>query len=64
MKTQELRQLTLIELGIKEREFLQEEFKLRFGHATGQLAKTHRLKELRRIIARIKTIMREKEGAS
>ncbi len=64
MKSEELRQLTAVELGIKERDFLQEEFKLRFRHATGQLAKTHRLRELRKIIARIKTIMREKGGAS
>ncbi len=64
MKMEEIRQLTVVELGIKEREFLQEEFKLRFGHATGQLAKTHRLKEIRRNIARVKTVMREKGGAS
>lgn len=64
MKSEELRQLTVGELEVKQREFLQEEFKTRFKHATGQLAKTHRLKELKRTIARIKTIIREKGGSS
>jgi len=64
MKARELRQLSLGELEIKEREFLQEEFKLRFQHATGQLSKSSRLKQLRKDIARVKTIMKEKEGSS
>jgi len=64
MKARELRQLSLGELEIKEREFRQEEFKLRFQHATGQLSKPSRLKQLRKDIARVKTIMKEKEGSS
>lgn len=63
MKARELRQMSVPELQAKEQEFRDEEFKLRFKHATGQLDKTSRLKELRRDIARVKTIIRQKEGS-
>ena len=61
MKSRELRDLSGDELAAKEKEFREEEFNLRFKHATGQLEKTARLRKLRRDIARVKTIMREKE---
>jgi len=61
MKPRELRDLSVEELAAKEKEFREEEFKLRFKHATGQLEKTDRLTRLRREIARVKTIIREKE---
>jgi large subunit ribosomal protein L29 len=63
MKPRELRDLSVEELGNKEKEFHEEEFKLRFKKAVGQLEKTARLRTLRREIARIKTIMREKEAS-
>ncbi len=63
MKLKELKELSVEELANKEREIREEEFKLRFKHATGQLDKTDRLRHLRRDIARVKTIIREK-GAS
>ncbi|MDQ1239248.1 MAG: large subunit ribosomal protein [Thermodesulfobacteriota bacterium] len=63
MKPRELRDLSAEELAAKEKEFREEEFKLRFKHATGQLEKTARLRLLRREIARVKTIMREKEAS-
>jgi large subunit ribosomal protein L29 len=40
-----------------------EQFNLRFQRATGQLEKTHRANEIRKDIARIKTIMRAKKSA-
>ncbi len=61
MKLQEMKDLGLDELQAKEKEFREEEFQLRFKHATGQLDKTSRLKELRRNIARVKTLIRQKE---
>lgn len=64
MKPQELRDLSVDELEAKEREFREEEFNLRFKHATGQLEKTDRLKHLRRDIARVKTIIKEKEASA
>jgi large subunit ribosomal protein L29 len=63
MKPRELRDLSVEELAAKEKEFLNEEFQLRFKHATGQLEQTARLKKLRREIARVKTIIREKEAS-
>ena len=63
MKAKELRDLSPEELGTKEKEFREEEFKLRFRHATGQLEKTDRLKKLRKDIARVKTIIREREAS-
>ena len=64
MKPRELRELSVEELAAKEKEFREEEFKLRFKHATGQLDKTDRLKRLRRDVARVKTILREKEASA
>jgi len=64
MKPKELRELSVEELKVKEKEFREEEFQTRCKHATGQLEKTHRLGQLRRTIARIKTIISEKEAAS
>jgi len=63
MKPRELRDLAPEELAAKEKEFREEEFDLRFKHATGQLDKTARLRILRREIARVKTILREKEAS-
>ncbi len=62
MKPSELREMSVDQLQEKERDFRQEQFKLRFQHAAGQLEKTSRLKTLKREIARVKTIMREKRG--
>jgi large subunit ribosomal protein L29 len=63
MKSRELRDLSVDELKNKEKEFREEEFKLRCKHATGQLEKTDRLNRLRKEIARVNTIIREKEAS-
>lgn len=41
-----------------------EQFNLRFQAATGQLEKTHRVDQIRKSIARIKTVMRQKQRAA
>ena len=41
-----------------------EAFNLRFQQATGQLEKTHRVREVRRSIARIKTVLAQKAAAA
>jgi large subunit ribosomal protein L29 len=64
MKAKELRDLSVDELQAKEKEFRQESLNLRFKHATGQLEKTHRLSELRKNIARVKTLIRAKEASA
>lgn len=61
MRADELRNLTEAELDQKLREFKEELFNLRFQHATAQLDNPTRIREVRRIIARIKTIKREQE---
>jgi large subunit ribosomal protein L29 len=63
MKTKELRDLSVTDLASKLDDYYQEMFNLRFQKATGKLANTARKKEVRRDIARIKTILRERELA-
>lgn len=61
MKINELNELTTAEMLEKEKQFKKELFNLRFQLATGQLENTARLKEVRKSIARIKTVLRQKE---
>ena len=57
----ELRELTNEELVLRVREAKEELFNLRFQMATGQLDNNRRLRTVRHDIARIYTIMRERE---
>ncbi|EFL51591.1 ribosomal protein L29 [Solidesulfovibrio fructosivorans JJ]] len=61
MKTAELQELDVAALGQKLGESREELFKLRFQHATAQLEKTHRLRQVRKDIARILTVQNEKK---
>lgn len=61
MKASELRNLTDVELVKKLDDAKDELFKLRFQLATGQLDNVMRVKEVRRNIARVKTVIRERE---
>lgn len=63
MKANEVRDLTDAELEQKVKDFKTELFNLRFQLATGQLDNPMRIREVRKNIARIKTIMREREIA-
>lgn len=63
MKAHELRTLSAGELYGRLDEGYQELFNLRFQKATGQLTNTARKGQVRREIARIKTILRERELA-
>lgn len=60
MKAVEVRELTVEEIVAKEREIELELFNLRFQQALGQLENPARIRQLRRELARIKTIAREK----
>jgi len=60
MKARELRQLSEGELLVKEKELGEELFNLRFQHATGQLENVMRIPQVKRDIARMKTILKEK----
>ena len=61
MKAKAIREMTGSELNAKEKELKEELFNLRFQLATGQLENPMRLKEVRKDIARTKTIIREME---
>ena len=60
-KTKELRELSVDEIRQRLVDTKEELFNLRFQNATGQLDNYKRLGELRRDVARIKTILREHE---
>lgn len=60
MKINEIRELDVDDLKQKEQGFVEELFKLRFRHASGQLESPAVIKKLKKDIARVKTIMREK----
>ena len=61
VSTGELRELTEDELTTRLRESKEELFNLRFQMATGQLANNRRLRIVRREIARVYTVLRERE---
>ena len=61
MKMNDIRKLTTEELNKKLEEIKKELFNLKFSSATGNLEKPHRIKELRHEVAKIKTVIRERE---
>lgn len=64
MKAEEVRDLDNAELGHRLGELKMERFRLRFRSATMQLENPRLLREIRRDIARIKTILHERRSAS
>jgi large subunit ribosomal protein L29 len=65
MKTADVRAMTLDQLDDEVLKLKKEQFNLRFQRATGQLENTARVRVLRRDVARIKTVARQKrEGQS
>jgi large subunit ribosomal protein L29 len=61
MKVNEIREMSSDELNQKLTSLKEELFNLRFQLATGQLENPMRIKEVKKTIARIKTIQREAE---
>jgi large subunit ribosomal protein L29 len=64
MKAQEIREQTNEQLVAQLDALKTELFNLRFQQATGQLTNTARLKTVKKTIARIKTVMTERENAA
>jgi large subunit ribosomal protein L29 len=60
VKAQELKEMSEAELRQKEKDLTAELFNLRFQHATGQLENTQRLPQVRKDLARVKTVLRQK----
>ena len=63
MKAADIRVMTLDQLGDELMKLRKERFNLRFQRASGQLENTARVRQVRRDIARIETINRQKRGA-
>jgi large subunit ribosomal protein L29 len=64
MKTQDLRQKSVEELNQELLEQLKADMKLRMQKATGQVSQTHQFKQIRRDIARIKTVLNEMQAGN
>ena len=62
MKIEEIRGMTPDQLAEQLVSLKKEQFNLRFQKATGQVEKTHRVGEVRKDIARIKTVLRGKQA--
>lgn len=63
MKAKELREKSVEELNTELLNLLREQFNLRMQLASGQLQQSHLSKQVRRNIARVKTLITEKAGA-
>ena len=61
MKISEIRELSYEEINAKLKESKEELFNLRFQQATGNLEKPSRIRDLRHTVARLKTVLRERE---
>jgi large subunit ribosomal protein L29 len=61
MKASEIRELSSEEIQEKLRDLTEEQFNLRFQHATDQLENSMRLRDVKHDIARMKTVLRELE---
>ncbi len=62
MKAKEIREMTPEELNAKLKELREELFRLRFQHAINQLDNPHKLVEVKKDIARVMTILSEKNA--
>lgn len=63
MKAQDLREKSVDELQQQLLSLLSDQFKYRMQKATGQLPQTHLIGQVRKDIARVKTVLRERTGA-
>lgn len=61
VKNKEIRELSTEEMIKKVEAYKEELFNLRFSQATGSLEKPSRIRELRKLVARMKTVIRERE---
>ncbi len=64
MKTKDVKAKTTDELNAELEQLAKEVFNLRFQKASGQLENTARVREVRRTIARIKTVLGERQRAT
>jgi large subunit ribosomal protein L29 len=60
---QELKDMTVDQLGDEMIKLKKEQFNLRFQQATGQLENTARMRQVRRTVARIQTLVKQKQSS-
>ena len=63
MKVNEMRDKSIDELNTRQRELREQLFKLRFQRATGRMENPMKIRDVRREIARIKTLLNERSRA-
>ncbi len=63
MTSKEIRELSPAEIGTKLRETREQLLQLRLRKQTGQVEKTHELRDLRKTVARLETILKQKPAA-
>jgi large subunit ribosomal protein L29 len=63
MKAAELRDLGVDELGVKERDLMDQLFRMRIQQSMGQLEAPDKLRTVRRDLARVKTFLTQKRAA-
>ncbi|MGI6722322.1 MAG: 50S ribosomal protein L29 [Anaerovoracaceae bacterium] len=63
MELKEMREMSDVELNDQLNKMKKDLFNLRFQHVTGQLENPIKMRDTKRVIARVKTIIREKELA-
>lgn len=63
MRASKLREMTVDELASEAQELVKQQFQLRLQKATGQLDNFAKIKQIRRDLARVKTVHKEKELA-
>lgn len=61
MELKKMREMTVVELNAELKKMKNELFNLRFQHVTGQLENPIKMRDTKKDIARIKTVIREKE---
>ena len=61
-KTEKVREMSADELRTREKELQEQFFRLRFQKSLGQLENALKIRETRRDIARVKTVLRQKQG--
>jgi len=62
MKVKELKEMTVAELDVQLNEIREEQFKLKLQQVSGQLEHPSRIRDLRRSVARIKTLQNQKKA--
>ena len=62
MKARELNEKSVDDLNVELLALLREQFNLRMQNGSGQLSRPHQIKDVRRNIARVKTVLNEEAG--